>query len=28
LPALLDRLSEEQRRDVLWGTAAELYGLD
>ncbi|HUA45124.1 MAG TPA: amidohydrolase family protein [Solirubrobacteraceae bacterium] len=27
LPALLDRLSEEQRRSVLWDTAAELYGL-
>ncbi len=27
LPALLDRLSEEQRRDVMSGTAAELYGL-
>jgi predicted TIM-barrel fold metal-dependent hydrolase len=27
LPALLDRLSEEQRRSVLWGTAAEAYGL-
>jgi len=27
LPALLDRISEAQRRGVLWGTAAELYGL-
>ena len=27
LPALVDRLSEEQRRDLMWGTAAELYGL-
>ncbi len=27
LPALLDRLSEEQRRGVMWSTAAELYGL-
>jgi len=27
LPALLDRLSEEQRQGVLCGTAAELYGL-
>jgi predicted TIM-barrel fold metal-dependent hydrolase len=26
LPALLDRLNEEQRRGVLWETAAELYG--
>jgi uncharacterized protein len=26
LPALLDRLTEEQRRGVLWATAAELYG--
>ena len=25
--ALLDRLSEEQRRSVMWSTAAELYGL-
>jgi len=28
LPALLGRLSGEQRRDVLWATAATLYGLD
>ena len=27
LPALLDRLTDEQRRGVLWGTAAEVYGL-
>jgi predicted TIM-barrel fold metal-dependent hydrolase len=27
LPALLDRLSEEQRHDVMCGTAADLYGL-
>ncbi len=27
LPALLDRLSDEQRRELLWGTAAELYGV-
>jgi uncharacterized protein len=27
LPALVDRLSEEQRRELMWGTAAELYGL-
>jgi predicted TIM-barrel fold metal-dependent hydrolase len=27
LPALLDRLSEEQRHDVMCGTAANLYGL-
>jgi hypothetical protein len=27
LPALLDRLSDEQRRDLLWATAAELYGV-
>ena len=26
LPALLERLSEEQRRGVMWETAAELYG--
>ncbi|HTX07899.1 MAG TPA: amidohydrolase family protein [Solirubrobacteraceae bacterium] len=26
MPALLDRLTEEQRRGVLWATAAELYG--
>ena len=28
LTALLDRLTEEQRRSVLWATAAELYGAD
>jgi len=28
LPALLDRLSEQERRSVLWDTAAELYQLD
>jgi predicted TIM-barrel fold metal-dependent hydrolase len=27
LPALLERLSNEQRRELLWGTAAQLYGL-
>jgi len=27
LPALLERLSDEQRRSVMWSTAAELYGL-
>ena len=27
LPALLDRISAEQRRAVLWETATELYGL-
>jgi predicted TIM-barrel fold metal-dependent hydrolase len=27
LPALLNRLSEEQRHGVMWGTAAEVYGV-
>jgi predicted TIM-barrel fold metal-dependent hydrolase len=27
LPALLDRLSDEQRRAVMWETAAALYGI-
>jgi uncharacterized protein len=27
LPGLMDRLSEEQRRDVMWATAAGVYGL-
>jgi uncharacterized protein len=27
LPALLGRVSDEERRGVMWGTAAELYGL-
>ena len=26
--ALLDRLGDEQRRRLMWGTAAEVYGLD
>ncbi len=28
LPALLDRLSDSDRRELMWGTAAELYGVD
>jgi uncharacterized protein len=27
LPALMDRLTEEQRTELLWGTAAKAYGL-